>query len=106
MKDRTPLSGPLALIAGFSLWALAFVLLYAGHGYSCAAGFDGVRWLLASLWLILLAAGAALILAFFRKRARGPNDTAFLRRLGLILAVAALGAMLWTGMPVVLLEPC
>ncbi len=106
MRDRAPFSGPLALIVGFSLWALAFVALYAAHGFSCAAGFNGVRWILAGLWLILLAAGGGLVFAFLRKRVQEPKDAAFLRRLGLILAIAALGAMLWTGIPTVLLETC
>ena len=106
MRRQTPFSGPLALIAGFSLWALAFVVLYAAHGYSCAVGFNGARWVLTGVWLILLAAGGGLVFAFLRKPAQGSSDTAFLRRLGLALAVAALGAMLWTGMPVALLQPC
>lgn len=104
MSGRSPLSGPLGLIIGFSLWGLSFVLLYAAHGYSCAAGLDGTRWLLAGVWLLSLGAGAALILAFLRRRKRG--DRRFLPRLGLALAIAAFGAMLWTGLPVTLLGTC
>jgi hypothetical protein len=100
------------LVAGFALWSLAFVVLYGGHGFACSidvrpgAGASLARWLLIGAWAALIVAHLALV-AWFARRLRGAEGSVlFVRRVSLVLAVAALGATLWTGLPVATLSLC
>ncbi|WP_126171989.1 hypothetical protein [Altericroceibacterium xinjiangense] len=102
----------LGLVAGFGLWSLTFLLLYGGHGLACGLGArpeDGAaltRILLLAVWIAMLAAHGALIVWFVR-RLRAASDTLrFVRRASVVLAVAALVATFWTGLPVAALEIC
>lgn len=101
------------LIAGFGLWALAFVALYGGHGLVCALGLgagDGetfARIALALVWIVALAAHLWLIV-WFRQRLRYTGEGAlhFVRLASFILAVASFGATFWTGLPVLTVSIC
>lgn len=56
MKEGPTNREAAGLVAGFSLWALAFLLLYGAHGLACAAGAGAGRWdtlaraLLVAVW--------------------------------------------------------
>lgn len=99
-----------SLVAGFALWSLAFVLLYGGHGLICSVvapvGESGARALLFAIWATMIAAHLALIVWFvFRLRA-GEVSVRFVRLTSLTLAVAALGATIWIGLPLISLKIC
>ena len=88
--------GPLMLGAGFTVWASAFVALYAMLSVGCRFGWDEVvlfgnvslqRAQLVAIFLVAVAAGAALALAL-RRRA----GWSFLWRAAYGAALAALAA--------------
>ena len=88
--------GPLMLGAGFTVWASAFVVLYAMLSVGCRFGWDDVelfagmslqRAQLVAILIVHLAAGAALV-ALLRTGAGGP----FLMRTAYLAAIAALGS--------------
>jgi Na+/proline symporter len=101
------------LLAGFTLWAAAFVALYAGHGYACSPTVGApvpasARAILIGTLAAFLAAHAVLA-AWFWKRLRDAAGTRARRQLRLwafALALAALPATAWTGLPVVTLSLC
>ncbi|WP_422034672.1 hypothetical protein [Reyranella sp.] len=94
--------------AGLLLWAFGFSLLYALQGAGCAYGWQEIplfgasllRWALVVTWVLLVAAGLAL-LRFARSAA---SD--FERRVTLATTLAGAGAMLVTGSPVALSSIC
>lgn len=99
----------LGLLAGFLLWGLAFVTLYAVHGFACAIGLDDTvtRIALAVLFVSFLAAHACLAWQFWlhcRQRVEPPFR--LVRLVSFILALAALGTTCWTGLPVLFLSIC
>ena len=99
----------LGLVAGFGLWSLAFLLLYGGHGAFCgtgAASEGATRTVLIGTWVAVLAAEAALIVWFARRLRSATEAQRFVRLASLILAVAAFGATVWTGVPVLTLRIC
>lgn len=101
------------LLAGFTLWAAAFVALYAGHGYACSVGAGeaapaAARPLLIGTLVLFIVAHAALA-AWLWQRFRAGADTKAVRQTRLwsfVLAMAALPATLWTGLPVLTLSLC
>lgn len=98
-----------ALVAGFALWSLAFALLYGAHGTICSVGDDtpiGGRVILTGLWALMLAAHAALIALFVKRLRTATTTQRFVRLIALVLSVAALGATVWTGIPVIGLQVC
>jgi len=119
MTRLPPASALLAMIAGYLVWSLCFVALYAVLSVGCALhlqlrpgilGIDPLTLLLAAAWLLHLAALAWLVLAAWRKHPRRPhaNGTgpAFLPWVTLVLHLTALAATVWIGLPVLLLPPC
>lgn len=52
---------PLRALAGPTLWAAAFAVIYAVHGAACAQGWEA-RPALIGLWLIAVALGVVLVL--------------------------------------------
>lgn len=95
------------LVAGFVVWSAAFVLLYGLHGLACAdPGFGGTRPALLIGWAAMLA-GHGLLAAWLWRRWRvGAEEVRFVRLVSLVLAVAALGATVWIGLPVAVLGVC
>lgn len=100
-------------LAGLLLWAGGFSLLYALHGYGCAAGwgarpiagaFTLLNAALAGSWLILLA--AALAWAGWVHASRLPGNQPILWRVAGISAWVGLGGLLLTGAPVLLPAHC
>ena len=94
--------------AALLLWAFGFSLLYALQGTGCAYGWDDVflfgatmlRWILVATWLLLVAAGFALL------RLARSAASPFEKRVTLATTLAAVGAMIVTGSPVALTSAC
>lgn len=94
--------------AGLILWAFGFSLLYALQGAGCAQGWEEIqlpggtmlRWILVATWLLLVAAGLALL------RLTRSASSDFERRVLLATTLAGAGAMLATGSPVALASAC
>lgn len=109
--DETRPARLLWATAGFILWSLAFIALYAGVSLGCRSplasaelfGLNALNLALAALLLITILPLAWLVAASSR-RAAGTNS--FLVRLEFSLAVLGLLATLWIGLPVLFLEPC
>lgn len=120
----------LLALAGFVLWALCFVALYGAMSVACAMPRQGLgaipggaitMGLGATLTLFVAAHAGAITLSLRRmrgvrerqraarpagEREREPRPENFLPRIGLYLNVAALGATLAIGLPVLILPPC
>jgi len=94
--------------AGLLLWAFGFSLLYALQGTGCAYGWQEIelfrgtllRWILVATWLLLVAAGLALL-----RLARSASSD-FEKRVTLATVLAGAAAMLVSGSPVVLTSAC
>jgi hypothetical protein len=105
------------------IWALYFAIVYSIQGAGCADAVEppgpegfGPLWLVLLL-LTLVAAGAIAITGFFSYRAwrqlrpAADRDTAFERATflaqgTLLNAGLFLVATLWTGLPILMFEPC
>lgn len=113
MKETGKRGETLGLFVPFVVWALGFVLLYGGHGLACVLGVRTganatlTRACLAVLLLIILAAQAWIIHRYVR-RLRQPSGEPyrFIRLTSAIVAVAAMAASIWTGLPVLFLRVC
>ena len=109
MTDRPPDRESAALVAGFGLWSLSFALLYGAHGTICSVGVDsgfGARAILIGLWVLMLAAHVALIAWFAGRLRTATTASRFVRFAALVLSIAAFGATIWTGLPLVALQVC
>lgn len=111
-EPRTNLEA-LGLVAGFGIWSLGFVLLYGAHGLACGLGVrpgegDGItRAALILIYAAHIAAHLGLIRWFDRRRRKAdPGPVRLIRTAALTLAVASLGATIWTGFPVLTLSIC
>ena len=102
--------GLLLLAAGFTLWAVAFVVLYAMLSVGCRFGWDGIalagditlqRAQLVMLFLAFAAAGAWLAV-----RLRVGPRARFLARVAWLAALAASGAIVFSFAPVFALSEC
>jgi hypothetical protein len=106
-------AGLIGLVAGLLVWSSAFVALYGLHAVGCGLGWHEpgqflslLRLVLVAVWVVHLAALAWLV-AWYHRAAPGPErGKAFLRLAAWTLALVGLGATLWTGAPVALLELC
>lgn len=100
------------MTAGLILWAAGFSLLYALHGFGCAAGWQavslgpatGLGLVLIAAWTALLAAAFALSVALFRGAGRkGPP---FAETIARASAIAGSAGLLLMGAPVLLPAHC
>lgn len=103
------------LVAGFTLWAAGFSALYGIHAVGCRAGWEEAmlgalpanRIVLIVIYAVHIALGAALYVPLARIAARWEGPAAdTVRRAAIILTLAAVVATVWTGAPVLFLEPC
>ena len=101
-KGRVGIAG---LITGFGVWALAFVALYGVHGFACASGWnsDTARLVMGGVWLAALVAVLLFMRLLIRARDSGKP---FPRTAGLTLAIGAVVATIWLGVPVLVLPTC
>lgn len=106
----------LPLAAGFTLWAVAFVVLYAMLSVGCAFGWDrvgiGFGLTVQRVQLVALFALFAALHVWLMRRLhpRGQGDDTptprFIARVAWLCAIAALGASLFTFAGVFLLTAC
>ncbi len=105
------------LAAGFSVWAIGFVLVYGVQSYGCAAAWETIplggislqRAVVVGLALATVAVCVMLTILFARGRPEGgakAGPAAFLRTTALGLAAAATASALFTFSGVVALSPC
>ena len=106
----------LPLVAGFTLWSLAFVQLYAFQAIGCRLGWDGIglagavtlqRAVLVLSLAVWLAAHFALWRHLRGRAGAGGNaEGETLRRAAAHLGLAAFGAALFCFFAVFWLSPC
>jgi len=105
----------LALIAGYLVWSLCFVLLYSLLSIGCEVGWHRpsllglnlLSWLLLLTWILHMGAGAWLIWQARNSDPPPSHTTAhFIRRVTLLLHTTALGGTIWIGLPILALPPC
>lgn len=96
------------LIAGFTVWSAAFVLLYSLHGLACAdpPRIGEARPVLVAGWAAMLAGHGALTWWLWRRWRAGGDELRFVRLVSLLLSVAAAGGTVWIGLPVAVLRAC
>lgn len=110
------------LVAGYIVWSIALVTLYAALSIGCEYGwhemiaFAGIsvqRLVLAALFLVAMAAASAALFLTWRRRqaARDPSGEAvapsrFLESVSYFVALTALAATLVTLVPVFFLTAC
>lgn len=104
------------------IWALAFALLYAVQGVGCAgslrdievSGLSGLRLILGAIAMVAIAAILwAGILAYrelLRTQSQGEGTATararFLALQALLSAVLFLVATAWSGIPIIMVDPC
>lgn len=104
----------LMILAGFALWALAFVLLYGTQATGCKAGWHLVeigpasllRLVLALLFLLHLGAMLVLVRSLRRQVVPLAGPVRFLNRVALFSAWAAIASTLFTFVWLFWLSPC
>jgi hypothetical protein len=111
VKGTATNSEAAALAAGFALWSLAFIALYGAHGLLCSPSVwslsdGGKRAFLVGIWLALMLAQGVLIYWFILRLRAATAALRFIRLTSLSLAIAALAATAWIGLPVVTLHLC
>ncbi|TRO90546.1 hypothetical protein FKB34_14200 [Glycocaulis profundi] len=104
------------LVAGFSVWASGFILLYGLHALGCRWGWEEAAFLggisvnravLIGVYLAHIAAGAALWLPLHAAAKRWPGEGGvFLKSASVLLTVAAVVSTIWIGAPVLFLAAC
>jgi hypothetical protein len=104
-----------SVLAGLLIWAAHFLVIYGATGLACTRGFADARVLgfgvlaltiVAATVLALLAAGAVLVRALrFARRSDG-GSIPFLRWMAAMVALLALVAIAWDGLPVLLVSAC
>ena len=89
------------VFAGPLAWAAHFATIYGFTGVACARGLAGaVPWAIAAATLVAGAACGFVILHSLRRREH------FEHGLGAGLAAAALLAIVWEALPVLMVRPC
>jgi hypothetical protein len=105
VTETTRLAGrAIVVLAGYLVWSLALVAVYATHGVLCAlaaAAPSTVRLLAIGVWLVHVALGIG-VTVWLRTRAR----VDFLAGLAFALALTGAIATAWTGLPLLYTEAC
>ena len=99
----------LLLVAGFTLWAGAFLSLYGVNAVGCAFAWPRPlhRGILLSLLVLHLGAlGWMAFRCWRRRRSQQDARAAFVESVGLGVTIAALTATLLTFAPSLVLSPC
>lgn len=94
----------LATLAGPTIWAFGFSVLYGLSALACEYGWNG-RLVLVPVWLLHCAALVWLLLWSRRWRPEG-EGARLLRFVALAMALTGLVAMVWTGLPVATTTNC
>ena len=96
--------GLLAMLAGPTIWAFGFSLLYGLSALACEYGWSG-RLVLVPVWLLHCAVLAWLVFWSWRRKLEGPAGR-LLRFVAISMSLTGLVAMLWTGLPVATTTNC
>ncbi|WP_066846502.1 hypothetical protein [Croceicoccus marinus] len=96
------------MVSGLVLWAAAFSILYALHGFGCSLGWTGpslfgvtqVKVLLLAVWGILIVTHGLLMLWLLKQ-----HETQ-MERIGIAIGCIGLGATISTGMPILAIPSC
>jgi hypothetical protein len=85
--------------SGVVVWALHFTLIYGFTALACARGFGAAApWVVGAATLVAAALAVALVLTNL--------DREFTRWMTAAVAAAALLAILWEGLPAVMVQAC
>lgn len=100
------------ITAGLLIWVADFLFIYVFAALACARGFDDAT--VFGIGVVPLAVGAAtaiacamtgaVLISAVRGAEQGPTTSGFLQRLALGLAVLALVAIVWNGLPALLVH--
>lgn len=118
--EDTEATGLIGLVAGFLVWVSALITLYAVLSIGCVLGWERIvpgpvsvqRLVLILLWAAHILALLLIVLerkrrarhASLRKAAQEPRG--FFDQAILASTIAALGATLWTGAPILHASTC
>ena len=116
MSRRSPMLLLAGAAAGMIAWAAQFTLIYGATAIACARGYEGA-WLLGMRVIpltivgVTLAAlgvtGFVLARALAARRGTEPTDsTEFLNAATILIAGLSLVAILWQGLPALIVPPC
>jgi hypothetical protein len=94
----------LATLAGPTIWAIGFSVLYGLSALACEYGWNG-RLVLVPVWLLHCAALGWLVLWSWRWHSEG-EAAPLLRFVAFAMALTGLVAMIWTGLPVATTSMC
>lgn len=84
------------VLAGFCIWAVGFLIVYALQATGCAGGWEHLRALLVAVALLCLGAAAGSVLWAWRSTGGFLHNVALLTNGAATLAVALnFGALLW-----------
>lgn len=99
------MSNILRLSLPFTVWIFGFCGVYALQGFACSRhwppGLDARTALIAAAALFIAMQGLVLW-----RTVSAPSSTSFVQATATILGAAALGAALWTSLPVLSLTVC
>lgn len=113
MKTNAERGDLFATLAGPTIWAVGFSVLYGIQGAGCQLGWetlaagplDLLHALLLLAWALHLAAGVW-VLRWTLRRGYLPPERRVLRFAAPAMAVTGLFATAWTGLPVVFTSAC
>lgn len=99
---------------GLGVWAICFVVLYAGVSIGCGTSLpghnigpiNGLTAVLVALWVLHVGVSACLVIRANRALRAGHSSRCFMQRLTLFLHSTAFVATVAAGLPVLLLVPC
>lgn len=112
MRSRIP---PLFLmVAGFGIWASAFVVLYSAASLGCEFGWYQIhlgsislmRTILIAIWLIHMAALAWLFRHCARTARDNDSQVRFVHRAAMYLTGAAIAATVWLAIALLVPSEC
>ncbi len=118
MTQRSPMARLFAMTAGLLAWAAQFTVIYAvtavicarGYGGESLAGFGIVPLTIVIATLLALGATALLLVLALRERRRLADDAdanaQFVNYLTLIIAGFSLVAIVWQGLPGLIVPAC
>jgi hypothetical protein len=108
----------LYMTAGVLIWAAYFLATYGAVGVSCARKFDDARLFgipllplgIGAATVMALAATAAMVMATLRRYGSGRRASdstgSFVHFTAMVLALLAFVAIVWNGIPALLLHDC
>ena len=117
MSRRSPMLLLAGAAAGMIAWAAQFTLIYGATAIACARGYDdarllGLRVIPLMIMAVTLAALAITVLVLARalaaRRVKKRTDATgrFLNAATILIASLSLVAILWQGLPALIVPPC